>query len=144
MEVAPRFGLADAIVDLNSPPARCSPRTASGRWGRSSASQAALVRAPGDDTVRADEIDRLSTMVGAVLEARKRKYLMMNAQASMLATLEALLPGLAGPSVIPLAHEGMIAIHAVVGADDVWDLLPRVKSAGATGILVVPIEKLIA
>jgi ATP phosphoribosyltransferase len=46
--------------------------------------------------------------------------------------------------VIPLAHAGMIAIHAVVGADDVWDLLPRLKDAGASGILVLPIEKLIA
>jgi ATP phosphoribosyltransferase len=143
VEVAPRFGLADAIVDLVSTGETLA---ANGlrEVGEILASQAVLVRAPGDDTVRADEIDRLSTMIGAVLEGRKRKYLMMNAEASMLATLEALLPGLAGPSVIPLAHEGMIAIHAVVGADDVWDLLPRLKSAGATGILVVPIEKLIA
>jgi len=59
-------------------------------------------------------------------------------------TPEGLLPGLASPSVIPLAHAGMIAIHAVVGADDVWGLLPRLKGAGASGILVLPIEKLIA
>ena len=46
--------------------------------------------------------------------------------------------------MIPLAHPGMIAIHAVVGSDDVWALLPRLKAAGASGILVLPIEKLIA
>ena len=67
---------------------------------------------------------------------------MMNAPASHLAELETLLPGLESPSVIPLAHEGMIAIHAVVGADDVWGLLPRLKAAGASGILVLPIEKI--
>jgi len=61
-----------------------------------------------------------------------------------LAELEAMLPGLESPSVIPLAHAGMIAIHAVVGADEVWGLLPRLKGAGASGILVLPIEKLIA
>ena len=68
---------------------------------------------------------------------------MMNAPAARLADLEALLPGLASPSVIPLAHDGMIAIHAVVGADSVWGLLPALKSAGASGILVLPIEKLV-
>ena len=52
-------------------------------------------------------------------------------------------PGLESPSVIPLAHAGMIAIHAVVGADDVWSLLPRLKAAGASGILVLPIEKIV-
>ena len=83
-------------------------------------------------------------MLGAVLEGRRRKYVMMNAPAERLAELEALLPGLESPSVIPLAHAGMIAIHAVVGADDVWGLLPRLKAAGATGILVLPIEKLVA
>jgi ATP phosphoribosyltransferase len=83
-------------------------------------------------------------MLGAVLEGRKRKYVMMNAPAERLTALEALLPGLDSPSVIPLAHAGMIAVHAVVGADDVWDLLPRLKAAGASGILVLPIEKLVA
>ena len=82
-------------------------------------------------------------MIGAVLEGRKRKYLMMNAPADHLPELEALLPGLESPSVIPLAHAGMIAIHAVVGSDDVWGLLPRLKAAGASGILVLPIEKLV-
>ena len=82
-------------------------------------------------------------MIGAVIAARARKYLMMNAPATHLAELESLLPGLESPSVIPLAHEGMIAIHAVVGADEVWGLLPRLKAAGASGILVLPIEKIV-
>ncbi len=82
-------------------------------------------------------------MLGAVIAARGRKYLMMNAPSTHLAELEALLPGLESPSVIPLAHAGMIAIHAVVGADEVWGLLPRLKAAGASGILVLPIEKIL-
>jgi ATP phosphoribosyltransferase len=68
---------------------------------------------------------------------------MMNAPLAALPQIEAILPGLDSPSVIPLAHEGMVAVHAVVGADDIWGLLPRLRSAGASGILVVPVEKLL-
>ena len=82
-------------------------------------------------------------MLSAVIAARGRKYLMMNAPAYHLPDLERLLPALESPTIIPLAHPGMIAIHSVVGADDVWGLLPRLKAAGASGILVVPIEKIV-
>jgi ATP phosphoribosyltransferase len=92
---------------------------------------------------RRDIVDSIETMLSATLAARDRKYLMMNAPVEKAAELEALLPGLESPSVIPLAHEGMIAIHSVVGADAVWSLLPRLKAAGASGILILPIEKLV-
>jgi ATP phosphoribosyltransferase len=92
---------------------------------------------------RADVLDLIQTMLSATLAARDRKYLMMNAPVGKAAELEDLLPGLESPSVIPLAREGMIAIHAVVDADAVWSLLPRLKAAGASGILILPIEKLV-
>ena len=142
VEVAPRLGLAEAIVDLVSTGTTMATNGLRS-IGDLLPSEAILVGNPTALAERADDVDRLDTMLGAVLEGRRRKYLMMNAPADRLGDLEALLPGLAGPSVIPLAHAGMIAIHAVVGADDVWTLLPRLKSAGATGILVLPIEKLI-
>ena len=82
-------------------------------------------------------------MLGAVIAGRGRKYLMMNAPTESLEAIEALLPGLASPTIMPLAHAGMAAVHAVVGADEVWGLLGRLRGAGATGILVVPIEKLV-
>ena len=82
-------------------------------------------------------------MLSAVIAARGRKYLMMNAPSAKLPELERLLPALESPTIIPLAHSGMIAIHSVVGADEVWGLLPRLKSAGASGILVLPIEKIV-
>ena len=66
------------------------------------------------------------------------------APAARLSEVSGILPGLNSPSVIPLAHDGMIAIHAVVEADAVWGLLPRLKAAGASGILVLPIEKIVA
>jgi ATP phosphoribosyltransferase len=82
-------------------------------------------------------------MVSSVIAARGRKYLMMNAPQTHAAEIEDLLPALESPTVIPLAHDGMIAIHSVVGADEVWGLLPRLKAAGASGILVLPIEKIV-
>lgn len=143
VEVAPRLGLAEAIVDLVSTGTTLATNGLRS-IGDLLPSEAILVGNPAALDTRAMDVDRLTTMLGAVLEGRRRKYVMMNAPAERLGELEALLPGLASPSVIPLAHAGMIAIHAVVGADDVWALLPRLKSAGASGILVLPIEKLIA
>ena len=107
------------------------------------ASEAVLVGGPHAREQRGAELDGIVTMLGSVMAARGRKYLMMNAPASHLPELEDLLPGLESPSVIPLAHAGMIAIHSAVGADEVWGLLPRLKAAGASGILVLPIEKIL-
>ncbi len=143
VEVAPRLGLAEAIVDLVSTGTTLATNGLRA-IGDLLASEAILVGNEAALRARAADVDRLVTMLGAVLEGRRRKYVMMNAPVERLEELEALLPGLESPSVIPLAHAGMIAIHAVVGADDVWGLLPRLKATGASGILVLPIEKLIA
>ncbi len=142
VEVAPRLGLADAIVDLVS---TGSTLVMNGlrQVGDVLASEAVLVANPTALRERADDLAAIDTMLSAVIAARGRKYLMMNAPASDLVELETLLPALESPTVIPLAHEGMIAIHSVVGADDVWGLLPRLKAAGASGILVLPIEKIV-
>ncbi len=142
VEVAPRLGLADAIVDLVSTGSTLQ-MNGLRAIGDVMESQAVLVAGPAAQDERPDELDGIVQMLGSVIAARDRKYLMMNAPASHLAELESLLPGLESPSVIPLAHEGMIAIHAVVGADEVWGLLPRLKAAGASGILILPIEKIL-
>ena len=142
VEVAPRLGLAEAIVDLVS---TGSTLVMNGlrQVGDVMASEAALVANPVAHRERATELTAIDTMLSAVIAARDRKYLMMNAPATTLPQIEDLLPALESPTVIPLAHAGMIAIHSVVGADDVWDLLPRLKAAGASGILVLPIEKIV-
>jgi ATP phosphoribosyltransferase len=142
VEVAPRLGLAEAIVDLVS---TGSTLVMNGlrQVGDVLESEAVLVANPTAHRQRADDVAAIDTMLSAVIAARARKYLMMNAPAAKLAELEGLLPGLESPSVVPLAHEGMIAIHSVVGADEVWGLLPRLKAAGASGILVLPIEKIV-
>ncbi len=143
VEVAPRLGLAEAIVDLVS---TGSTLVMNGlrQVGDVLASEAILVANPAALTERALELKAIDTMLSSVIAARGQKYVMMNAPAAKLDEVTDILPGLSSPSVIPLAHDGMIAIHAVVEADTVWGLLPRLKAAGASGILVLPIEKIVA
>lgn len=142
VEVAPRLGLAEGIVDLVSTGSTLA-MNGLRQIGDVLVSEAVLVANPSADRERRAELKSIDTMLSAVIAARDRKYLMMNAPASQLAELEELLPALESPTVIPLAHDRMIAIHSVVGADDVWGLLPRLKAAGASGILVMPIEKIL-
>ncbi len=142
VEVAPRLGLAEAIVDLVSTGSTLA-MNGLRPIGDVLASEALLVANPAALRDRGDELAAIDTMLSAVIAARDKKYLMMNAPAQRLAELEELLPGLESPSVIPLAHAGMIAIHSVIEADAVWGLLPRLKGAGASGILVLPIEKIV-
>ncbi len=132
VEVAPRLGLADAIVDLVSTGSTLS-MNGLRAIGDILESEAVLVAGPHAQEQRPDDLARIVTMLGSVIAARGRKYLMMNAPASHLAELEAMLPGLESPSVIPLAHAGMIAIHAVVGADEVWGLLPAAQGRRRVG-----------
>jgi ATP phosphoribosyltransferase len=142
VEVAPRLGLAEAIVDLVSTGSTMA-MNGLRPIGDVLASEALLVANPAALRDRGPALVAIDTMLSAVIAARGKKYLMMNAPSTKLSVLEELLPGLESPSVIPLAHAGMIAIHSVVEADAVWGLLPRLKEAGASGILVLPIEKIV-
>lgn len=142
VEVAPRLGLAEAIVDLVSTGSTLA-MNGLRQVGDVLASEAVLVANPDAERERGEDLAAIDTMLSAVIAARGRKYLMMNAPATHLPELEELLPALESPTVIPLAHDGMVAVHTVVGADDVWGLLPRLKGAGASGILVLPIEKIV-
>jgi ATP phosphoribosyltransferase len=138
VEASPRLGLSDAIVDLVSTGSTAS---ANGLRlvGKLLDSQAVLVANPSALSL----VERLELMLSAVVAARHRRYLMMNAPASALAAIREVLPGMGAPSVLPLADEGQIAIHAAVDADAVWDLLAPLKAAGASSILVVPVERLV-
>ena len=142
VEVAPRLGLAEAIVDLVS---TGSTMVVNGLRPIEEvfSSEAVLLANRSSHRDGSGVFDAFEMMLGATLAARDRKYLMMNAPLARAAELEELLPGLESPSIIPLAHEGMIAIHSVVDADAVWSLLPKLKAGGASGILVLPIEKLV-
>ncbi len=139
VEVAPRLGLADAIVDLVS--SGSTLRTNGLRsLGVLFSSEAVLVgRAGGDERAR-----RLAAILRSVVDARETRYLMLNAPESALAAICELVPGSRAPSVLPLAEPGMVAVHALVPAADVWRLLPRLEAAGGSSILLLPVERMLA
>ena len=142
VEAAPRLGLAEAIVDLVSTGSTAS---ANGlrRIGSLLESEAVLI-ANGDALGRQRElIERLQLMLEGVVAARRLRYVMLNAPEDALPAIRDLLPGMGAPSVLSLAEPGQIAVHAAVGADEIWDLLPPLKAAGASSILVVPVERLV-
>jgi len=139
VEVAPRLGLADAIVDLVS--SGSTLRTNGLRsLGALFSSEAVLVARP-DASGRARE---LATVLRSVVQARETRYLMLNAPESALEEITRLVPGSGSPSVLPLAEPGMVAVHALVPAADVWRLLPRLEAAGGSSILLVPVERMLA
>ena len=88
-------------------------------------------------------IGGLVAMLSSVLDARGKEYMMMNAPAVALDRIRDLIPGLSGPTVMPLADPAMIAVHSVVERSQLWRLVPALREAGARDILVVPIEKVI-
>jgi ATP phosphoribosyltransferase len=143
VEAAPRLGLSDAIVDLVSTGSTVS---ANGLRliGTLLESQAVLVGSEAALDGRGELVERLRLMLEGVVAARRRRYLMLNVPVAALERVEALLPGMGSPSVLDLAEPGMKAVHAAVDADDVWELLPSLKAAGASSILVLPVERLIA
>jgi ATP phosphoribosyltransferase len=139
VEIAPRLGLADAIVDLVS--SGNTLRTNGLRsLGILFSSEAVLVARPGGD----ERAERLATILRTVIDARDSRYLMLNAPESALAAITAIVPGSRAPSVLPLSEPGMVAVHALVPAGDVWGLLPRLEAAGASSILLLPVERMLA
>jgi ATP phosphoribosyltransferase len=139
VELAPRLGLADAIVDLVS-----SGSTLRTNGLRSIAllleSEAVLI-GPAEPTA---EAQHLAGVFRSVVDARGARYLMLNAPEDSLEAICALVPGSRAPSVLPLAEPGMVAVHSVIPATDVWALLPALEAAGASSILLVPVERMLA
>ena len=142
VEATPRLGLADAIVDLVS---TGSTMDANGLRpiGTLLTSQAVLVGGRAAVEARSDLVERLELMISGVVAARRRRYVMLNAHVDDLPAIREVLPGMGAPSVIQLADEGEIAVHAAVDAGEIWSLLPKLKEAGGTSILVLPVERLV-
>ena len=133
VEIAPRLGLADGIVDLVS--SGNTLRTNGLRSiGTLLESEAVLI---GDEEHGAP----FAAMLRAVVEARRHRYLMLNAPESQLQAIEELVQPRV-PSIIPLAEPGLVAVHVLVPSADVWRLLPALEAAGASSILIVPVERM--
>lgn len=142
VEIAPGIGLADAICDLVSSGSTLFMN------GLKEAevilqSQAVLIRNESLDPAKQQLLDRLLFRIQAVKKAKNNKYILLNAPNNKLKEIIALLPGMKSPTVLPLAEEGWSSVHSVLNENDFWDIIEQLKAAGAQGILVVPIEKMI-
>jgi ATP phosphoribosyltransferase len=142
VEIAPGIGLADAICDLVS---SGSTLFMNGLQEAETIlqSQAVLIRNNELDPVRVQLLDRLLFRIQSVKKAKNNKYILLNAPNDKLNEIIALLPGMKSPTVLPLANPGWSSVHSVLNENDFWDIIEQLKAAGAQGILVVPIEKMI-
>lgn len=144
VEIAPSLDLADAIADLVSS-GNTMRRNGLRELEEIFSSEAVLIqRKNGLTREKKSLITRLLLRIRGVLEARQSKYIMMNAPESALEDIKKIIPALSSPTILPLAEPGMIAIHTVIQEEVFWDVMEQLKKAGASGILVLPIEKLIS
>ena len=141
VEVATKLGVADAIADLVSTGSTLKVNGLRPVFTILE-SEAVLVDTTSTDEVIPDHY-RILTALESVIAGRRRRYLLLNAPMEALDTITGLIPGLEAPTVIPLAEDGMAAVHSVVDRDEVWNLLPSLKEAGGQGILVLPIGQLV-
>jgi ATP phosphoribosyltransferase len=142
VELAPGIGLADAVCDLVS---SGSTLFMNGLQEVQTIlkSQAVLVRKREVTGEQQKIISQLLFRIRAVKKAKNNKYVLLNAPNESLAKIIALLPGMKSPTVLPLADEGWSSVHSVLPEDEFWEKIEALKNAGAQGILVVPIEKMI-
>lgn len=142
VEIAPGIGLADAICDLVS-----SGSTLFMNGLKETEvilrSQAVLIKNQSLDAEKQKLLDRLIFRIHAVKKAKNTKYVLLNAPNDKLKEIIGLLPGMKSPTVLPLAEEGWSSVHSVLNENEFWDIIEQLKAAGAQGILVVPIEKMI-
>ena len=106
-------------------------------------SQAVLVRNNNLDAEQQKLLDKLVFRIRSVKKANNNKYILLNAPNDKVQEIISLLPGMKSPTVLPLAEAGWSSVHSVLSEDTFWDIIEQLKAAGAQGILVVPIEKMI-
>jgi ATP phosphoribosyltransferase len=106
-------------------------------------SQAVLIRNVNLGSEKLSLLDKIMFRIRAVNEAKKNKYILLNAPNDALENIFALLPGMKSPTVLPLAQDGWSSVHSVLSEEEFWEKIEALRDAGAEGILVVPIEKMI-
>jgi ATP phosphoribosyltransferase len=106
-------------------------------------SEAVLVSSKNLSEPKKALLDQILFRIRSVNLAKNNKYILLNAPNDSLDKITALLPGIKSPTILPLAMEGWSSVHTVIEEDDFWERIENLKNAGAQGILVVPIEKMI-
>ena len=142
VEIAPGIGLADAVCDLVS---SGSTLLMNGLKEAETImhSQAVLIQQEGLSADKLKIVEQLLFRIKAVQAAANNKYILLNAPNEALERIVALLPGMKSPTVLPLAQPGWSSVHSVLPEDVFWERITQLREAGAQGILVVPIEKMI-
>lgn len=142
VEIAPGMGLASGIFDIVS---SGSTLMSNGLKEVEVAmrSEAVMVANRNLSEEKKDLLKNLLFRIEAVLEGKNNKYVLLNAPNESVKDILALLPGMRSPTVLPLATEGWSSIHSVINEDEFWEKIEALRGAGAEGILVVPIEKMI-
>lgn len=142
VEIATGIGLADGIFDIVS---TGSTLLMNGLKEVEAIlkSEAVLIANKNLSRVKTELLDKLLFRIKSVKNGQGRKYILLNAPNEALPKIIALLPGMRSPSILPLADKGWSSVHSVINDDDFWEVIDELKIAGAEGILVVPIEKMI-
>lgn len=140
VEIAPGLGLSDAICDIVSTGSTLK-NNGLEAFADVLSSQAILI---GKKEVKEHSIvGELLQRIQSVLKAKETKYVVLNVRKDGLASILDLLPGVKSPTVIPLAEEDWVAVHTVISEQDFWEKINLLKSFGAQGIVVMPVEKII-
>lgn len=142
VEIAPGIGLADAVCDIVS-----SGSTLMTNGLREVEtilkSQAVIISGKNLSSDKQKILNRLLFRIRAVRNAKENKYILLNAPVEAIQAICEILPGMKSPTVLPLAEKGWCSLHSVVKEDEFWERINQLKKAGAEGILVIPIEKMI-
>ncbi len=142
VEIAPNIGLADAICDIVSSGSTLFKNNLKEVEVMLN-SEAVLAVSPQITEERKELLKKLQFRIQSVLRARQSKYVLLNAPNDRLNAILTLLPGMRSPTVLPLADEGWSSVHTVINKDKFWGVIDELKQAGAEGILVCPIEKMV-
>lgn len=142
VEIAPGIGLADGICDIVS---SGSTLLSNGLKEVETVirSQAVMVANPNLDEEAQQILNKLLFRIRSVQKAKENKYILLNSPNSQLEKIIQILPGMNSPTILPLAKDGWSSLHSVISEDKFWYVIDELKKAGAEGILVVPIEKMI-
>lgn len=142
VEIAPNIGLADAIVDIVSSGSTLFKNNLK-EVEVITKSEAVLAISPKISSESKAILDKLQFRIQSVLKAKTSKYILMNVPNDKIEEVSNILPVLKSPTIMPLAEEGWSSLHSVINEDEFWEVIDLLKEAGAEGILVCPIEKMV-
>jgi ATP phosphoribosyltransferase len=142
VEIAPSLGVADLICDIVSTGTTLMMNKLKKSF-KVFDSEAVLISADDLNKFKLEILNDLLRRIRSVITARSSKYLMMNIPKDSLKKIIGIIPSLKSPTVLSLAEENMLAVHAVIPSDQFWNIVDDLKSSGASGILLLPIENMI-